>query len=166
MLGIIAIALAFATCSADINEKGSVRSVTTDSLFRSSVGDSIYFLLMKSKNVQAHLISSKDSVQREKVFRLNRTQREILRFILTDEENYRSDAVVYGRFLPTFHIVFKERKQICTLCYDFGLRKWGICDEKRNVYKQYDLPLGNMLRFARMLFPEDNLINELSKMQK
>ncbi len=158
----IVTAFIFATCSAHTESlTGSKRQpMETDSIMRQSLSDSIYTPLMKAKEIRAFSFNTKDN-SHQKIRRLNRVQREILRFILTDIQNYQNNITVYGKFVSMFQLTFCYKGNLCILTFDFGLNKWQLCDKTRKPLKQYDLKTGNMLRFAHLIFPEDNLINEL-----
>lgn len=171
MVVVVAIVLAFSflTCSskneAAISDR--MRPVKVDSIMYQALGDSIGDLLLKSKYVKLMIHESgNDSVEIWKSLRFRKNERSILRFILANPRNYQSDKAVYGRFLPSFQILFKKGKAQCTLNFDFGLYKWNVCDEKGKEIKRFDLNSNEMLRFAQMHFPEDELINELIKIEK
>lgn len=166
LLAVVA-AFTFATCAARAGSSTvrKTQSMETDSVMRQSVGDSIYILLMKAKEIRAVSFNT-ESNPPEKGLRLNRVQREILRFILTDVKNYQSNATVYGKFASMFQLTFRYKGNSCILNFDFGLNKWQLCEKTGRVLKQYDLKINNMLRFAHLIFPEDNLINELINTDK
>ena len=170
MVVVVAIVLAFSflMCSSknEIAKSGRVQQVKADSIMYQVLGDSIGDLLSKAKCVKLAIYESgNDSVEIQKSLRFRKNERSILRFILANPWNYQSDKAVYGRFLPSFRILFKKGKAQCTLNFDFGLHKWNVCDEKGKEIKRFDLNSNEMLRFAQMHFPEDELFNELVKIE-
>lgn len=135
------------------------QTIRTDSIIRNSVGDSIFTTLIKANEIKA---ISKDST--ENYIRLNRTQRDILRFIITDVKNYESNANVYGKFVPSIQFKYSYKTRVYNLNFDLGLNKWQICDKNGKFLKQYDLKTNDMLRFSYLIFPDNDLINELIKL--
>ena len=165
----IVLAFSFLTCSAK-NEtvmNDGKQQIEVDSIMYQALGDSIGDLLSKSKCVKLiiHELEN-DSVKLQKSLRFRKTERSILQFILSNPWNYQSDNMVYGRFLPSFQILIKKGNEECTLNFDFGLRKWNVCDKMGKEIKRFDLNSNEMLRFAQMQFPEDKFINELLKIEK
>ena len=91
------------------------QTMKTDTIIRNSVGDSIYTILMNSKEIKA--ISNDSTIN---FLRLNRTQRDILRFIIADVDNYESDLAVYGKFVSS--IQFKYSYKGCVYFLKFELK--------------------------------------------
>lgn len=165
----IALAFSFLACSSKSEKmtSGRIQGIKACNTMYQALGDSIGDLLSKSKCVKLIIHESgKDSIKMQKSLRFRKDERSILRFIISNPQNYQTDKVVYGRFLPSFQILFKKGKAQCTLNFDFGLHKWNVCDEKGKEIKRFDLNSNEMLRFAQMHFPEDELINELIKIEK
>lgn len=89
---------------------------------------------------------------------------EVLRFILLDEDNYKSNDIVYGLFSSSIRYkLYQSRKKYVFVEFDFGLRKWQILDSKKDVLFRGDIKENNlqMLRFSRMVFPEDKTLKIL-----
>lgn len=158
----IATAFTFIACTACQGnpplKKASMEE--TDSVIQRTVSDSIYHLLTKSKEIRAFVLDI-DTASHKRPLRLNRMQRTILRFIITDAANYQSDITVYGKFMANFQLEFRHKGNVCLLHFDFGLKKWQLCSKNGEVLKQYDLKTNDMLRLAHMIFPTNDLINEL-----
>lgn len=158
LLGVVAL-LSFAACTAQAKmREGKLEyRCESDSIFRQSVGDSIYAILTKSTEVRASIIGGKECPD----LRLRKSMRTILHFILSDVDNVRSNETVYGKFMPTFRLAFTYKKRQCTLDYDFGLKKWRVCNADGKQMKEFDLKSTDMLRFALMIFPDDTFMNQL-----
>lgn len=157
-------AFSFLTCSSknEVVINDGIQQIKTDNVMYQVLGDSIGELLSSSKCVKLSICElGNDSVRLWKSLRFRKEERSILRFILGNPQNYQSDKKVYGRFFPSFQIFLKKGKSKCTLNFDFGLRKWNVCDENGKEVKRFDLNSNEMLRFAQMQFPEDKFINEL-----
>lgn len=155
-------ACAIRTCRSSSTAR--IQQFRCDTLMRESVGDSICMLLMESQNVKVTALKFVDDSVRSSVgqeMKLNKSQRDIVRFILVNRKNCLSDSVVYGKFFPSFWMKFVSGCQACTLNFDFALRKWNICDSKGKMLVQYDLKTDEMLRFACILYPDCTYFNSL-----
>ena len=89
---------------------------------------------------------------------LSRKLNEVLRFILLDENNYKSNDIVFGLFSSSVRYKLCQSKNIYIYAeFDFGLRKWQILDSNSEVLFQGDIKENNlqMLRFSRLIFPDD-----------
>ena len=158
--------LALATCSAGMGRSNQriLSGLKNDSIVRQAVGDSIFTFISKAKIVEMSLLTApQDSLAKSESIKLNRSERGILGFVLCDIRNFQSNDTVYGKFQPTLRITYKRKMQICILNFDMGLGKWNICDKNGVELRRYDLEAYNLLRFACMMFPEDEFINELLK---
>lgn len=89
---------------------------------------------------------------------LPRKYNEVLRYILLDDDNYKTNDIVFGLFSSsiTYKIIQSRRKYVYAE-FDFGLRKWQILDSNSKVLFQGDIKENNlqMLRFSRLIFPDD-----------
>lgn len=86
---------------------------------------------------------------------------EVLRYILLDEDNYKSNDIVYGLFSSSIRYkLCQSRKKYVYAEFDFGLRKWQLLDSNEEVLFQGDIKENNlqMLRFSRIIFPEDKTL--------
>lgn len=131
-------------------------SISMDSLVHNALGDSLYSVITTSKRVMAVLPTNpadKESLPQE--VRLDKKFLPVVEFILTDSKNYESNAIVYGLFRAGFTLVFEQRSKSYNAEFDFGLKKWRICDAAGNVLMTFDLKSSEMLRFATRVFPED-----------
>ena len=91
----------------------------------------------------------------------------LVQFIISNPKNYDGDMAVYGQFMPCFKLTFIRKKESCILNFDFGLKKWTVCDSKGKGIKTYNLPSDDMLRLANMLFPENDLYKkQINTIQK
>lgn len=160
-------ACSFATsCSAhpsnSRNRDGS--SLSKDSVMRKAVGDSIYTILTEAKNVTASLKlktmdNRKDSIVNVKVAK---NDKYVLNFVLSAPSNYESNDTVYGKYFPNFSLTFAASKnRTCVANFDFGLKKWNLCDAKGKEIVRYDLPTADVLRMANQLFPDCKYFCEL-----
>jgi len=89
---------------------------------------------------------------------------EVLIYILLDEDNYKSNDIVFGLFSSSIRYkLYQSKKKYVFVEFDFGLRKWQILDSKKDVLFQGDIKENNlqMLRFSRMVFPEDTTLKIL-----
>lgn len=158
----------FCSCSAHPNNANGLTKQSqeqTDSVMKSAIGDSIYSIIAGTKKIKAEeIILTNDTTESTLIpFAINIKGKyaPLVQFILSNPKNYGGDATVYGLFLPCFKLTFTKANETCILNFDFGLKKWSICDDKGKVIKRFDLPTDDMLRFAHMLFPN----NELYKKQ-
>lgn len=141
--------------------------VGNDTVMRKAVGDSIYSIITKAKTVTASLKlktldGKRDSVVNVKV---GKNDKYVLNFILSAPSNYETNDIVYGKYVPNFTLNFIAAKgKSCSANFDFGLRKWNVCDASGKELVIYDLPTTDVLRLANMLFPDceyfKNLIND------
>jgi len=153
------------SCSAQPNKlKKNDDFVLKDSVMRKAVGDSIYSILTKAKSVSASVkLKAKDNKSDSIVtVKVNKNDKYVLNFILTAPSNYETNDTVYGKYLPNFSLKFTASKgKVCTANFDFGLRKWNICDSQGKEIVIYDLPTNDVLRLANQLFPNCEYFNVL-----
>lgn len=153
------------SCSAQPNKvKTNKDVVMTDSVMRRAVGDSIYKILTNAKSVSASVkLKAKDNKNDSIItVKVNKQDKYVLNFILTAPLNYETNDTVYGKYLPNFSLSFIASKgKRCTANFDFGLRKWNICDSQGKEIVIYDLPTNDVLRLANQLFPSCEYFNVL-----
>lgn len=163
---------AFTGCSAHpstTNTSGGQPSTVTDSVVRNAVGDSIYKIITEAKKVKTEEIKlTNDTTKTAKEVTIDIKSKYIplVQFILSDPKIYRGDLATYGNFMPCFKLTFIKKKEVCVLNFDFGLKKWNICDGEGKQIKMFDLSSDDMLRLANMLFPENILYKNLIKTDK
>lgn len=163
---------AFTGCSAHpstTNTSGSQPSTKTDSVMRSAVGDSVYKILIEAKKIKAEEIKlSNDTTETIKDMAIDVKSKYIplVQFILTDPKIYHGNLATYGNFMPCFKLTFIKKKEVCILNFDFGLKKWNVCDGTGKQIKMFDLSTDDMLRLANMLFPENVLYKDLINTDK
>lgn len=140
-----------------------------DSVMRKAVGDSIYTILTNAKSVSATLkLKAKDNKTDSVVnMKVAKNDKYVLNFILSAPSYYESNDTVFGKYVPNFTLNFKASKgRSCTANFDFGLRKWNICDANGNEIVKFDLPTNDVLRFANQLFPNCEYFNVLLNSQQ
>lgn len=152
------------SCSARVpNDRSTSKSVVaTDTIMQNAVGDSIYRIITHAKKIEVtSLPLSSDSVKLELKKKISSNEFSVINFIVTNPKNYLSNTVMYGVFMPQFKVIYTLKKEVVTLKYDFGLRKWGLFDAKDKEIAMFDLVSDNMLRFACKQFPDNIFFNEL-----
>ena len=95
---------------------------------------------------------------------LPRKWNEVLRYILLDEDNYKSNDIIFGLFSSFVRYkLYQSKKKYVFVEFDFGLRKWQILDSQKDILFQGDIKENNlqMLRFSRMVFSEDETLKIL-----
>lgn len=163
---------AFTGCSAHpstTSTSGSQPSTETDSVMRNAIGDSIYKIITEAKKVKAEEIKlTNDTTKNAKEVAINVKSKYIplVQFILSDYKIYRGNLATYGHFMPCFKLTFIKKKEIYVLNFDFGLKKWNVCDGEGKQIKMFDLSSDDMLRLANMLFPENDLYKNLINTDK
>ncbi len=151
-------------CSAYPNNatNSNQSSTKTDSVMRKAVGDSIYSIITEAKKIKAEAIKlGNDSVSNVGEINVNSKDFSLIRFIVTEPKNYISNTIVYGKFRPCFTLTFTKKKECCILNFDFGLRKWNVCDSKGRMIKTYDLNSDDMLRLADSFFHGNRFFESL-----
>lgn len=131
-----------------------------------NVKDSITDIILNFNKVECKLQGKnpKDTNRIEVKKKLPRKLNEVLRFILLDEDNYKTNDIVYGTFSSSIRYkIIKSRKIYVYAEFDFGLRKWQILNSKEEVLFQGDIKENNlqMLRFSRIVFPDDETLRIL-----
>lgn len=153
------------SCSAQPNKLKKDENVALkDSVMRKAVGDSIYSILTEAKSLSASVkLKTKDNKTDSIVtVKVNKNDKYVLNFILTAPSNYETNDTVYGKYLPNFSLKFTASKgKVCTANFDFGLKKWNICDSQGKEIVIYDLPTNDVLRLANQLFPNCEYFNVL-----
>jgi hypothetical protein len=160
----IAVIAASSSCSAkSSNDKNKTDMITeTDSIMQKAVGDSIYRVITKAKKIEvASLSLASDSTQQEVTKRIPSKEFSIVNFIVTNPKNYLSNKPVYGVFMPQFQATYTLKKEVLSLRYDFGLRKWGVFDANGKEVAMFDLASDNMLRLACKYFPDNKFFYEV-----
>lgn len=144
-------------------------TIQKDSVMRKAVGDSIYTILTNAKSVSASLkLNAKDNKTDSIVnVKVAKNDKYVLNFILSAPSYYESNDTVFGKYVPNFTLIFKASKgRSCSANFDFGLRKWNICDASGNEIVKFDLPTSDVLRFANQLFPDCEYFNVLLNSQQ
>ena len=92
---------------------------------------------------------------------LSKSSREQFKFLLSDKANFKSDDTVFGQFMPSVSVRMKSKGRKLKISLDFGLGKWSLTDLKTGQEWQYDLRSKELLRWAWLQFPDDNLLKTL-----
>ncbi len=162
----------FTSCSAHprtTNTSDSLSFNKTDSVMRTAVGDSTYKIIKEAKKIKAEeikLTSDTTKTAEDVAVDIKSKYVPLIQFLLTDPKIYQGDLATYGIFTPCFKLTFTKKKEVCILNFDFGLRKWNICDGTGKQIKMFALSSDDMLRFANILFPENELYMNLINTDK
>lgn len=153
-------------CSARTGRTSEAKDITVekDTVMRKALGDSIYNILVEAKNVNASLkLKTADNKNDSTVnVKIGKNDKYVLRFILSDPSNYKSNDTVYGQYVPNFSLQFTASKgKTCKANFDFGLKKWNICNAKEEEIAKFDLPTDEVLRMANLIFPDCELFKVL-----
>lgn len=152
------------SCSAKTpSDKSTTKPVVaTDTVMQKAVGDSIYRVITHAKKIEvAALPLASDSIKQEEKKKIASKNFSVVNFIVTNPKNYMTNTTVYGVFMPQLKVVYSLKKEVVTLKYDFGLRKWGVFNSDEKEIAMFDLASDNMLRFACQQFPENKFFHEL-----
>jgi len=163
------VSLVFAATSCTANPRtnaAETQAVSNDTVMRKAVGDSIYNIITKAKTVTATLNLKANDGKRDSTVnvKVGKNDKYVLNFILSAPSNYETNDIVYGKYVPNFTLNFIAAKgKSCSANFDFGLRKWNVCDADGKELVIYDLPTTDVLRLANILFPDcvyfKNLLN-------
>ena len=122
------------------------------------LNDSIAHIISKFYKVECELLNNfpQDSIKvSTKV--LPRKYNEVLRFLISDKDNYKSNDIVYGLYSPfiSYKLYQSKRIYIC-IDFDFGLKKWRIIGSNEETLFMGDIKENNLhiLRFSSIVFPE------------
>lgn len=152
------------SCSAKVpNDRGASKPVVaTDTIMQKAVGDSIYNIITRAKSIEMFSLPlASDSIKSEVRIKIPSKEKGIVNFIVTNPKNFLSDTIAYGNFFPQLQLKYTQKKEVVTLKYDFGLRKWGVFDANNVKIGMYDLASDNMLRYACQKFPDNTFLYEL-----
>lgn len=148
-------------CRDSLNRKCVNPIIEQDTLkFPNIPSDSITNIISHFKRVECELQGKnpRDTVRVITKKVLSRKYNEVLRYILSDDDNYKTNDILFGLFSSSikYKIIQSHRKYVYAE-FDFGLRKWQIFDSNREVLFQGDIKENNLqiLRFSRLIFPDD-----------
>ncbi len=156
-----------ATCTAKQPKTKNqlIYAMFNDSIVKNAVSDSILSIIREAKDVKASLIkmgTDSAKVVTDSLVTLSTKDVAVVKFIITEPQNYTSNIVVLGLFIPSFRLEFTAKKRTLSALFDFGLGKWSLNDEKDVEICRYDLADKSMARFASALFPDDELLTIVS----
>lgn len=161
---LLAVITAATSCSAKVTKDPKVLNsvAPTDTIMQNAVGDSIYRIITSAKKIEiASLPLASDSIKLKVKKKISSKDFGVINFIVTNPKNYMSNIPVYGMFLPQLQLKYTLKKEVVTLKYDFGLRKWGVFNVNNKEVGIFDLESDNMLRFACKQFPDNKFYHEL-----
>lgn len=143
-------------CTTNSGIKNEQPRILNDSIVQVAIGDSIFNIIKNAKTISAEIIEYGDTTQ-EKTHTviLSTDDIKIMKFLLCNPQNVASNDTVYGRLLPNICFTFKYKKQMCSVFFDFGLRKWQIKDVNTNLLNTFDLKSPEIVHLSSQLFPDD-----------
>lgn len=157
------------SCSAHPSIPGNCDETTAnkDSIMRKAVGDSIYTIISGAKRIKAGVIKMElDSTYQKEELIVKAKYIPLVKFVLSDPKIYNGSTPAYGSFMPCFSLTFIKKKESCVAKFDFGLKRWAICDDKGTNLKTFDLSSDDMLRVANLLFPDNKHFQSLINVEK
>lgn len=148
-------------------DKHSVSSVNKDSVMRRAMGDSIYTIISEAKKIKAEVIRMEaDSTSLQGGLLLKSKFITLVKFVMSDPKIYNVSTPAYGSFMPCFSLTFTSKKETCMANFDFGLKRWAICDGNGRCLMTFDLRSDDMLRVADLLFPNNKHFQSLINTEK
>lgn len=158
LFGLVVMALLTIVGVSSCEAKPSKDALPTEKM-QKCLGDSITKVLMTSKIITADLqgASQTDSVVTNA--KLTKKQCYVMRFMITNEKNFESNDIVYGKIMPNVVYTFTCKKQNVFVAVDFGLKKWQIQDENGKPLIQFDLKDEGLLYLTHLVFPNNGMIN-------
>lgn len=150
-------------CHDSINNNKTERIKCDSIICVNTANDSITNIILNYRKVECVLQDKnpQDTARVNTKKMLPRKLNEVLRYILLDEDNYKSNDIVYGIFSSSIsYKLYQSRRNYVYAEFDFGLKKWRILDSKKGVLFQGDIKENNlqMLRFSRVVFPKDETL--------
>ena len=140
------------------NENGNI--------YGNVIDDSVASIILNAKRITCELVSKspEDSVRTDTVKVVPRQWFPLPQFLFLNDNNFKSNDIVYGQFATWACLKFESRKhRTVYLDLDFGLAKWRLRDGDMNDICTMDMKENNMqfLRFVRLLFPSDKTLTML-----
>ena len=127
-------------------------------LLKEKVGDSIANIVISAKKVDIIC----DSVAKK----LNTGEIEIAKYIVSDTCNLNKGLIVDGRFYNYLALMFKSKKEVVTIKYDFVLDKLQITDAENKLLNETDLTKYDIVRFGLLAFPKNKYLNRFKTEKK
>lgn len=133
-----------------------------------AIKDSIASIILNSKSIKCNLQSKNplDTLRQDSVCVVSKDFHSVVKYIFFNEENFKSDDVVYGKFIPWACLTFYgKKKQTVYLELDFGLSKWRLLNSGKKQICSRDMKEGNkqFLHLVRLLFPQDYTLKILNE---
>lgn len=135
------------------------QNVSDSTAYLNVLNDSIANIIFRFKKVECELQNNfpQDSIEVSTKKVLPRKYNEVLRFLISDKENYKSNDIVYGLYSPSisYNLYQSKRIYIC-IDFDFGLKKWRITGSNEETLFMGDIKENNLhiLRFSSIIFPK------------
>ena len=149
-------------CSAKVPQKKTNMYESIDSVMRAEIGDSLTSLILDAKNIVAERIKQiGDSVDVIASKRLGSADATVTKFLLASYENYNDACIVFGKISPNLRLKFSKRKSICYVYFDFGMRLLVVKNAENEELKRCVLTNNVFLKFANLLFPNDEFLTFL-----
>lgn len=156
-LAFLSILLLLGSCTTGCNLHSTHPSAASnDTVVTHRLGDSIAHVLFHAERIKVETLRYEgDSTIATAHRSLDRGQRQLLKFILTNPEHFQTNHVVYGLFAPSIRITLVHRQQQLTVGLDFGLQKWNICNADHKELARYDFRSTDFKRWAELVFPKE-----------
>lgn len=150
---------AFASCNNSRKKQNRPDiSIVGDTLCK-NLNDSISGIMLNARTVKISTLSPDSATA---TLNLKHTQSFLLKYLLTSASDYKTNHIVYGMFSPEISI----KMVVCKHKYvevqlDFGLKKIRIIEKNRQ--QTFDLQSMELVRFCKMIFPENPHIDSFYK---
>lgn len=133
-----------------------------------AIKDSIASIMLNPKSVKCTLQSKNptDTLRQDTVCVVSKDFHSVVKYLFFDENNFKSDDVVYGKFIPWACLTFEgKKKQTLYLELDFGLSKWRLLNSEKKQICSRDMKENNkqFLHLVRLLFPQDKTLKVLQE---
>ena len=153
----------FTACSQK-SETASAFSSSIDTCYKSFIPDSIVSIIAETKTVKMNIDSSmSDPATNNMMYNCSKEVNSVVKYLLFDDENYRTDTLVKGHFTPWVQVTFEgKKKKSVYLELDFGLWKWRLLDSTKKVICIRDMGTNRkqFLRLVRTIYPSNKKLNE------
>ncbi len=157
------------SCRATQTKCNSSLRIETDSIQRDmGLNDSLNAIIHHSKDIKCYLLTKNPAVPAriDSVRAVSNNLRSVIKFLITDPQNFISNDIVYGNFSPCAKYTFNAKKgKKVEFELDFGLRKWRLLNKENKILASGDMKATNiqLLRLTRIIFPNDSTLNILNE---
>lgn len=142
----------------------SYSPIEIDSTLSAFYGDSIVEIIDKASQIQVSQLEIKDdSLQYAGGGTLKKQDRNLLHFLVTDEEMVRNAPTnIFAKFCPMIRADFKTKDgRKATLLFDFGLSQWSLRNAENKELAKGMIPSRQLLRFFHSVFPKNETLNAI-----